>query len=89
MLKKTLHKIHSVFSSASAKAAIAARSAVDSFRAQAADETAEGYVDTGVKILIAVVIGALLMTLLYTLFDETVFPTLTQKIQGLFNYSGN
>lgn len=89
MLKKAFHKIHSVFSSASSKAVIAARSAVDSFRAQAADETAEGYVDTGVKILIAVVIGALLMTLLYALFNETIFPTLTQKVQGLFSYSGS
>jgi len=50
---------------------------------------AETYVDTGVKILIAVVIGALLLTLLYALFNETIFPTLTQKIQGLFNYTGN
>ena len=49
---------------------------------------AETYVDTGVKILIAVVIGALLLTLLYTVFDETIFPTLTQKIQGMFNYTG-
>ena len=54
-----------------------------------ANAKAETYIDTGVKILIAVVIGALLMTLLYAIFNETVFPTLTQKIQGLFNYSGN
>ena len=31
---------------------------------------AEAYVDTGVKILIAVVIGALLLTLLYALFND-------------------
>ena len=46
----------------------------------------EGYVDSGVKILIAVVIGALLLTLLYALFNTTIFPTLTTKITGLFNY---
>ena len=49
---------------------------------------AEGYVDSGVKILIAVVIGALLLTLLYTLFNSTIMPTVTSKIAGLFNYAG-
>lgn len=53
-----------------------------------ANAKAETYIDTGVKILIAVVIGALLLTLLYAVFNETVFPTLTQKIQGMFNYTG-
>ena len=49
---------------------------------------AEGYVDSGVKILIAVVIGALLLAGLYALFNGTIMPTVTQKIQGLFNYKG-
>ena len=48
----------------------------------------EGYVDTGVKILIAVVIGALLLGGLYALFNTTIMPTVTTKIQGLFNYAG-
>ncbi|MBR0509990.1 MAG: hypothetical protein IJJ85_07705 [Clostridia bacterium] len=50
--------------------------------------TAEGYVDSGVKILIAVVIGALLLAGLYALFNTTIMPTVTQKVQGLFNYNG-
>ena len=49
---------------------------------------AEGYVDSGVKILIAVVIGALLLSSLYALFNGTIMPTVTQKIQALFNYKG-
>ena len=49
---------------------------------------AEGYVDSGVKILIAVVIGALLLGGLYALFGDVIMPTVTQKIQGLFNYAG-
>ena len=49
---------------------------------------AEAYVDTGVKILIAVVIGALLLGGLYALFNTTIMPTVTTKIQGLFNYAG-
>ena len=53
-----------------------------------ANKRAEGYVDSGVKILIAVVIGALLLGLLYTLFNSTIMPTVTQKINTLFSYSG-
>ncbi len=49
---------------------------------------AEGYVDSGVKILIAVVIGALLLGGLYTLFNSTIMPTVTSKIQDLFSYNG-
>ena len=53
-----------------------------------ASKKAEGYVDSGVKILIAVVIGALLLAGLYALFNTTIMPTVTSKVQGLFNYSG-
>ena len=53
------------------------------------NKKAEGYVDSGVKILIAVVIGALLLAGLYALFNDTIMPTVTNKVQGLFNYSGN
>ena len=49
---------------------------------------AEGFVDSGVKILIAVVIGALLLSGLYVLFGDTILPTLTTKVQDLFNYAG-
>lgn len=36
------------------------------------EQKAEGYVDTAVKILMAVVIGALLLAGLYALFGDTV-----------------
>lgn len=57
-------------------------------RATLASAKGEGYVDSGVKILIAVVIGALLLAGLYTLFSTTIMPTVTQKITDLFNYKG-
>ena len=41
-----------------------------------AETSGEGYVDTAVKILIAVVLGALLLAGLYALFNDTVLPTL-------------
>ena len=49
---------------------------------------AETYVDTGVKVLIAVVIGALLLALLYSLFDETIAPVVVTKVGEIFNYAG-
>ena len=49
---------------------------------------AEGYVDTGVKILIAVVLGALVLSLLYALLKNTVMATVTTRVAGLFNYNG-
>jgi hypothetical protein len=48
----------------------------------------EGYIDTAVKILIAVVLGALLLAGLYALFGDVVMPTLVQRIRNMFNYAG-
>ena len=62
--------------------------AVISVKTAIANKRAEGYVDSGVKILIAVVIGALLLAGLYTLFNSTIMPTVTNKIVSLFNYKG-
>lgn len=52
------------------------------------DEHGENYVDTAVKILIAIVIGALLLAGLYALFGDVVMPTLTARIREMFNYTG-
>lgn len=52
------------------------------------DTKGENYVDTAVKILSAVVLGALLLAGLYALFGDVVMPTLTQRIQDMFNYAG-
>ena len=72
-----LKKIKEKFNSVCARVAVAV-----------SNHKAEGYVDSGVKILIAVVIGALLLAGLYTLFDGTIMPTVTKKVQDLFNYKG-
>lgn len=52
------------------------------------DNRGEGYIDTAVKILIAVVLGALLLAGLYALFGEVVMPTLEERIKEMFNYAG-
>ena len=48
----------------------------------------EGYIDTAVKILIAVVLGALVLAGLYAILNDTVMPSVTQKINEMFNYAG-
>ena len=70
------------------KANRAATKAVVKVQTAVITKRAEGYVDSGVKILIAVVIGALLLTLLYALFNDTIMPTVTERIEELFNFAG-
>lgn len=52
------------------------------------NNSGEGYVDTAVKILMAVVIGALVLAGLYALFGDVVMPTLTERVQEMFDYAG-
>lgn len=73
MFKKIKEKVNSVC----ARVAVAV-----------SNHKAEGYVDSGVKILIAVVIGALLLAGLYALFNGTIMPTVEDKITDLFNFKG-
>lgn len=53
------------------------------------DRRGEGFVDTAVKVLMAVVIGALVLAGLYLLFKDTILPELVDRIQDMFNYRGN
>ncbi len=78
---KVATKVKNVFSAVQANMTVRAHAAL-------AGTKAEAYVDTGVKILIAVVLGALLLTLLYALFNTTIMPNVKQKVEGLFNYAG-
>ena len=48
---------------------------------------AEGYVDTGVKIIIAVVVGAVILGGLYALFKGVILPNMNTKIGGMFEYT--
>ena len=49
---------------------------------------AEGYIDTGVKIIIGVVVGAVILGGIYALFDGVILPTLETRIDGMFDYAG-
>lgn len=62
--------------------------AVTTVKATVESTTGEGYIDTGVKIIIGVVIGGVILAGLYALFNTTIIPTLTEKISGMFDYAG-
>ena len=76
-----MKKFFNTIKNKASEMAVRAKTAIENVKA-------EGYVDSGVKILIAVVIGALLLGGLYALFNTTIMPTVTQKIQDLFNFKG-
>jgi hypothetical protein len=76
-MKKLINSIKNKCNSA----IISARTAIES-------TSGEGYIDTGVKIIIGVVIGSVLLAGLYALFNTTIIPTLTSKIAQMFNYAG-
>ena len=48
----------------------------------------EGYIDTAVKMIIAVVIGALLLGGLYFIFNDMILPGLAERIQDMFGSPG-
>ena len=58
---------------------IAAKTALQS-------RSGEGYIDTGVKIIIGVVIGGVILAGLYTLFKSTIMTNLSTEIGEMFNY---
>ena len=76
-MKKLFNSIKTKVNSA----IISARTAIES-------TSGEGYIDTGVKIIIGVVIGGVILAGLYALFNTTIIPTLTTKITQMFNYAG-
>ena len=49
---------------------------------------AEGYIDTGVKIIIGVVVGAVILGGFYALFKTVIIPRLNTEILEMFNYAG-
>ena len=76
-MKKLFNSIKNKFNSA----VVSAKTAIES-------TSGEGYIDTGVKIIIGVVIGGVILAGLYALFNTTIIPTLTTKIGNMFNYAG-
>ena len=53
------------------------------------NETGDFYVSEGVKVIIAVILGSLLITAMVALFNQQIIPGIQDKITELFDaYSG-
>ena len=55
-----------------------------SARTVLSNQRGDFYISDAVKIIIAVVLGALLLAALTLIFNDTVIPRITQEIEGLF-----
>ena len=87
-MKKMLSKMTDAMKTMSCKAHCAVTCARARLSAPLSNTRGEGYIDTAIKILIAVVLGALLLAGLYTLFGDTVLPTVTERVEEMFDYNG-
>ena len=80
-MKKIINKIQKKFDSIVISTKTAAVAVVDNTKA-------EGFVDTGVKIIIGVVVGAVILGGFYALFKGVILPRLNTEIGNMFNYAG-
>ncbi len=80
-VKSVVNKVKSCFSVTKAVVTAKAHEVLDG-------TAGEAYVDTGVKVLIAVVIGGLILTLLYALFSNVIAPNVDSAVEGMFAYTG-
>ena len=87
-MKKMFNKMSNTVKTMTCKAHCAMTCARAHLSAPLCNTRGEGYIDTAVKILIAVVLGALLLAGLYALFGDVVMPTLNKRITEMFNYAG-
>lgn len=87
-MKKMFNKMSNTVKTMTCKANCAMTRARARLSAPLCSTRGEGYIDTAIKILIAVVLGALLLAGLYTLFGDTVLPTVTERVEEMFDYNG-
>ena len=87
-MKRFFQKLANAFRSAVETVKNVLTRKVTQTRVALASATGEGYVDSGVKIIIAVVVGGVLLAGLYALFKITILPTLNTKITEMFGYAG-
>ena len=87
-MKRFFQKLANAFRSAVETVKIILTRKVTQTKAALTSAVGEGYVDSGVKIIIAVVVGGVLLAGLYALFKTTILPTLNTKITEMFGYTG-
>ena len=79
-MKKFLGKVSNKISHKATELYVKARTTLEC-------KKAEGYVDTGVKIIIAVVVGGVILAGLYALFKNVILVNLNTEISDMFNYA--
>lgn len=72
--------MHKFVNKLSVKAAITANRVKNVLQ----NERGDFYISDGIKIIIAVVLGALLLAALTAIFNDTVIPRITREIEALF-----
>ena len=77
-MKKMFNKMSNTVKTMTCKAHCAMTCARAHLSAPLCNTRGEGYIDTAIKILIA----------LYTLFGDTVLPTVTERVEEMFDYKG-
>lgn len=87
-MKRFFRKLVNAFRSAVETVKTVLARKITQTKAALASAVGEGYVDSGVKIIIAVVVGGVLLAGLYALFKTTILPTLNTKITEMFGYAG-
>lgn len=87
-MKNFMNKVSAKANTLAVKGYIKGMAAKEKVCSIIAQKDGEGFVDTALKILISVVVGALLLAGLYMLFKDTILPTLTQRVKELFDYKG-
>ena len=87
-MKNMMNKATEKFNNLAVRGYIMGVQAKEKIKDTLTSRSGEGFVDTALKILISVVVGALLLAGLYMLFKDTILPTLTQRIKDLFDYKG-
>lgn len=87
-MKNMMNKVSGKVNDLAVRGYVKGLQAREKIRETLASQRGEGFVDTALKILISVVVGALLLAGLYMLFKDTILPTLTDRIKTLFDYKG-
>lgn len=87
-MKNMMNKVAAKVNNLAVRGCVKGLQAKEKIRETLTRQSGEGFVDTALKILISVVVGALLLAGLYMLFKDTILPTLTDRIKTLFDYRG-
>ena len=80
-----MKKLRNKFRTHQTKAYLAAIELRDKAKERLLDTTGDGQIDTAVKIIIGVVIGALVLAGLLLLWNSVIMPRLNNEVTNMFN----